>query len=192
VPLATKQSLKIVVYNLSRSLVKTKMTAWDIDPGQWELVQGIDTNGDDVADVNTTTTTIELERSGSIELAFAPGTSTVLNLKLISKEIPYWARPDLGISKDDISWEDKKLSVRIHSLGSVSTSPTTLALLDQSGRVVASVLVPRLEAPVDLWPRTTMVSIAIPSGTNVNGYSIVIDPDVKMKEITRLNNRVTL
>jgi len=168
------------------------MMAWDIDPGQWELVQGIDTNGDDVADVNTTTTTIELERSGSIELAFAPGTSTVLNLKLISKETPYWARPDLGISKDDISWEDKKLSVRIHSLGSVSTSPTTLALLDQSGRVVASVLVPRLEAPVDLWPRTTMVSIAIPSGTNVNGYSIVIDPDVKMKEITRLNNRVTL
>src|SRR6185436_4398946 len=106
VPHATEQSLKIVVYNLSQTTVKANMTAWDVDPGQWEMVQGVDTNGDDVIDGAAMTTTIELERTDAIELTFPPGASTVLNLKLVSKGIPYWTRPDLGISKDDVLVRD--------------------------------------------------------------------------------------
>src|SRR6185295_6918381 len=72
IPNATPQSLKIVVYNLSQATVKANLTAWDIEPGQWELVQGVDRNGDDVVDGATTSTTVEFERSGTIELAFPP------------------------------------------------------------------------------------------------------------------------
>ena len=192
VPHATEQSLKIVVYNLSQTTVKANMTAWDVDPGQWEMVQGVDTNGDDVIDGAAMTTVIELERSGAFELTFPPGASTVLNLRLVSKGIPYWTRPDLGISKDDVLVRGKQLAVTIHSLGGVNSLPTTLALVDQSGKVLLSAPVPQLEAPADLLPRTTTVTVAVPVGMRVDGCSVVIDPDAKMKEITRLNNRVKL
>jgi hypothetical protein len=192
IPNATPQSLEIVVHNLSQSTVKANLTAWDVEPGRWEIVQGLDTDGDDAVDTGTTRTTVEFERSGTIELAFPPSVSTVLNLKLIAKGVPYWARPDLGISKDDVAIREEKISVTVHSLGAQPTEPTTLALVDQSGKVLGSAPLPRLEAPADLLPRTTTVTIAIPAGSRINECAIVLDPDARMKEITRVNNRVKL
>jgi hypothetical protein len=205
IPNATPQSLKIVVYNLSQATVKANLRAWDVEPGQWEIVQGVDQNGDDVADGATTTSTVEFERSGEIELTLPPRVSTVLNLKLVVKGIPYWARPDLGISAEDVvsiksdtptkgaaREPGRSISVTVHSLGAVSTEPTTMALVDRDGKVLLSVPLPSLEAPVDLWPRKTTITFALPAGTAGDGCSIVLDPDGKMKEITRVNNRVTL
>jgi hypothetical protein len=192
IPNETPQSLKIVAYNLSESAVKANLTGWDVEPGQWELVQGIDTNGDDVADGATTTNTVEFERSGTIEVTLAPRVSTVLNLRLVAKGIPYWARPDLGISKDDVAVGERKISVTVHSLGAEDTQPTTLALVDQRGTVVASAPVPRLEAPADLLPRRTTISLAIPTGTRIAECTLVLDPEAKMKETTRVNNRLKL
>jgi hypothetical protein len=192
IPNATPQSLKVVAYNLSQSTVKANMIAWDVEPGQWELVQGVDTNGDDIVDGATTTTTIEFERSGTIAITLPPRVSTVLNLRLIAKGIPYWARPDLGISKDDVVMSGREISVTVHNLGAVDTKPTTVALLDQNGKVLASSTVPRLESPFDLLPRRTMVTLAIPVGTRIGECSIVLDPEATMKEITRVNNRVKL
>jgi len=192
VPNATQQSLKIIAYNLSQTSVKANMTVWDVDPGQWEMAQGVDTNGDDVIDGDGTTTMMELERSGAIELTLPPGASTVLNLRLVARGISYWARPDLGISNEDVLLRDNKLSVKVHSLGGVNSLPTTLALLDQNGKVVISTPVPLLEAPADLLPRTTTITIVVPAGLRTDGCSVVLDPDAKLKEITRLNNRVKL
>ena len=80
----------------------------------------------------------------------------------------------------------------VHSLGAVSTQPTTLTLADRNGKVLVSVPLPPLEAPVDLLPRRTTITFALPPGTASAGCSIVLDPDGKMKEITRVNNQVTL
>jgi hypothetical protein len=192
IPNSTPQSLKILAYNLSASPVKANMTAWDVEPGQWELVQGIDTNGDDVADGATTTNTVEFERSGAIEITLPPRVTTVLNLRLVVKGTPYWARPDLGISKDDVVRSGRRLSVVVHSLGAVETQPTTLALLDQRGKVLVSAPVPRLEAPVDLRPRRTKIVLVIPAEVRIAECSVALDPEAKMKEITRVNNCVEL
>lgn len=192
IPNATPQSMKIVVYNLSQATVKANMTAWDVEPGLWELVQGIDTNGDDTADGATTTTTVQFERGGSIELALPPRVNTVVNLKLVNHGIKYWARPDLGISRDDLVQREGSISVTVHSLGAVASQPTEVVLVDEVGRVLVSAPVPRLNAPVDLLPRTTKVTLTLPRGARINGGSIVLDPDEKMKEITRANNRVKL
>jgi len=51
---------------------------------------------------------------------------------------------------------------------------------------------PALEAPADLWPRKATITFALPAGTDSDGCSIVLDPDGKMKEVTRVNNRVML
>jgi hypothetical protein len=96
---ATPTSMKIVVYNLSSALVRTTMTAWDVEPGRWQISQGIDINGDDKADdADGLSTTVDLERAGNVDLFFAPHATTVFNLKLIERAFP--------IGRDRSDWSD--------------------------------------------------------------------------------------
>jgi len=186
---ATPTSMKIVVYNLSSASVRTTMTAWDVEPGRWQITQGVDGNGDDNADGETLSTTVDLERAANVDLIFAPNATTVFNLKLIDKGIPYWTRPDLGIGPDDIVVKGRTISVTVHSLGAVDSAATDLVWLDDSGKSLASAKIPKLKAPTDLLPKRVTVTLTAPVDRNLNGSSVVIDPDNKTKEITRINNR---
>jgi hypothetical protein len=192
IPNATRQSLKIIAYNLSQSTVRTTLTAWDIEPGRWEITQGVDTSDDDAADGDTSHSTVELERTGEVELNLPPRAATVITLRLISKGVAYWSRPDLGIGRDDIVVQGGKVSVTVHSLGAVDSPPTTLALLDREGKMLASAPVPGLKAPSDLMPKTITLTLNFPAGSRMDGASVVIDPESATKEITRINNRLQL
>ncbi len=192
IPNATPQSLKIIAYNLSRSPVRATLTAWDVEPGRWEVTQGVDTNDDDAADGDTSNRTVELERTGEVELTLPPRAATVITLKLISKGTPYWSRPDLGIGRDDIVVQGGRVLVTVHSLGAADSPPTTLALSDREGKVLATAAVPGLKAPSDLMPKTVTLTLDVPAGSRIDGGSVVIDPESATKEITRINNRVKL
>ena len=133
-----------------------------------------------------------MDHDRPVSLTFAPQTTTVIFLKLVAKDTPYWDRPDLGISKDDVAIKDRKVTVTVHSLGAVDVSATKLALMDANGTVITAANVPALKAPLDLMPKTTTVTLTIPAGANVQGGSVVLDPDNTVKEITRVNNRVKL
>ena len=41
VPEGTPDHIKIIAYNLDPVPVKAKMTGWEIDPGKWEITQGV-------------------------------------------------------------------------------------------------------------------------------------------------------
>ena len=192
IPNATPDALKVVVYNLGTAQVKADMTAWDLEPGRWQITQGLDADGDDAADGETLTSTFELERSGSIALTFEPRVTTVLTFKLVERGTPYWSRPDLGIGRDDVEVRGRKVTVTVHSLGAVDTLPATLALLDSAGKVLSSVAVPALKAPADLLPKKVVLTLNVPVGARLEGASVRIDPDPSTKEITLVNNRVRL
>lgn len=192
IPNATAESLKIIAYNLKDTPVKATMTAWDLEPGRWEIVQGLDGNNDDVADGKTSTRTIELERSGNVDFTLTGRAANVLSLKLVAKGSSYWGRPDLGIGADDVKVGAKTISITVHSLGAVDTPPTRLVLLDAGGKVLSTVTVPRTKAPFDLLPKTITISLPITSRSQIAGGSVVVDPEGNIKEITRMNNRVLL
>jgi len=192
IPSATPDQMKIIAYNLDQTAVQATMTAWGIDPGQWEVAQGIDTKGQDVADTSPSTRTVELERSGGLELTLPPRATTVVTLKLISRGTPYWGRPDLGIGKEDVKVQGGQVRVTVHSLGSVDAPASTVALVDGSGKVLASAPVPALKAPLDLLPKAATVTLTVPNGVSLTGASVVVNPDAALKEITRMNNRVEL
>jgi hypothetical protein len=82
--------------------------------------------------------------------------------------------------------------VTVHSLGAVDAPATRLALMDANGKVLATTVVPALKAPLDLMPKTTSVTLTIPSGASIKGGRVVVDPEATMTEITRLNNQVKL
>jgi hypothetical protein len=193
IPDATPTGMKIIAYNFDNSPVfQAEMTAWDIDPGVWEITQGVDTDGDDEPDKGARTWSADLERTGTLNIDFAPRSTTILILKQKSKGIPYWERPDLGIGKDDVTVQGNTVKVRVHSLGSVDAPASTAVIRDKSGKVIASASVPALKAPVDLLPKTAEVTFRIPAKTDIEGCEVCLDPEKKIKEITVCNNSVMI
>jgi hypothetical protein len=192
IPKAKLDEFTVLVYNTKREPVNASMIAWDIAPGTWEATIGRDTNGDDQPDGATEKRTVSLAKTESMDLTFAPGTTTVIQMKLASKSTPYWDRPDLGISPEDVKASGNEITVTVHSLGSVDSPQTDIALLGADGSTLASGSVQALPAPVDLAPKTAQVKLSIPAGTSLSGSRVVLDPGKKLTEITRRNNEVVI
>ncbi len=192
IPDATNTEMTVIAYNLETAPVNAVMTAWDIDPGLWEITQGVDTDNDDVADRGTISWTTDLERTGELALTFAPRAATIVRLTLKKKGASYWSRPDLGIGPDDVIFRDGVLRVTVHSLGTVDAPSSTVSLRGSDGKVIVSTPVPALKAPADFLPKTAEVILSIPAGTDLKGCSVTVDAGEKIKEITMKNNRVGL
>jgi hypothetical protein len=192
VPDATPTSFKVIAYNLETSPVRASMTGWNIDPGIWEITQGIDANNDDVADGTPAVREEKFERSRALEITLPPHATTVLTLKLKTPGAPYWSRPDLGFTREDVSRAADGLHVKLHSLGSVPAPASTLVLRDATGRELARVATPAIAAPVDLQPKTADVVLKVSAGTSLDGATLVVDADDALGEITAMNNVVKL
>jgi hypothetical protein len=166
------------------------MTGWEIDPGKWEITQGTRGNAETDPVQNVSTRSESFERSISLDFTFAPHTTTVLELKLVEKGVPYWSRPDLGIGADDVKVEGNRMKVTIHSLGAVDAPASKVVLRDGTGKVLATAHAAALKAPVDLLPKTEVVSLTLPPGANWKGGSVSVEISGKLPEITQMNNKV--
>jgi hypothetical protein len=167
------------------------MTGWEIDPGKWEITQGVQGSPDaPLRDVVTRTE--EFERSRDVEVTFPPHATTVLELKLVEKGVPYWSRPDLGIGEDDVKVEGGRVKVTVHSLGSVDAPASKVVIRDKAGKVLATVAVPAIKAPLDLFPKTVAVELVLPKGAEWKGGSVTVESRGDVPEITQMNNRVSL
>ncbi len=192
VPDATPTSMTIIAYNMDNAPVTAIMTGWDVDPGTWEMTQGVDTDGDDKADSDVVKSMVAFERTQELTVTFPPRRTTVITLNLKKKGTPYWRRPDLGISKKDVTVSGGAVRVTVHSIGSVNAPASTVSLVGSNGSTIVTAAVPALEAPLDFKPKTAIVTLAVPAGTNLKGASVRIDHDGKLSEITKRNNTVAL
>ena len=190
VPEGTPDHIKIIAYNLDSTPVTASMTGWEIDPGKWEITQGTRGNAETDPLQNVSKRTDSFERSTSLNITFAPHTTTALELKLVDKGVPYWSRPDLGIGPDDIKVEGNRMKVTVHSLGAVDAPTSKIVLRDKDGKVLATATAPALKAPLDLLPKTAVVSLNLPAKADWKGGSVTIEPNGGGPEITTMNNRI--
>jgi hypothetical protein len=197
VPEGTPDNMRIIAYNLDSVPVRAQMTGWEIDPGEWTMTQGVAPGIGDAQPApgaplqDVTTRTVAFERSSSLDVIFAPRTTTVIELKLTSKGVPYWSRPDLGIDPEDVKVDGAKMMVTVHSLGAVDAPVSRVVLRDRAGKEVAATDVPALKAPLDLVPKTTTVNLELPANADYKGGSVTVECGGKLPEITQMNNRVT-
>ncbi len=191
IPEATPDHVKIIVHNLDAVPVKTQMTGWEIDPGQWEITQGIQASPEGDGSI-VKKWTAEFERSRDLALTFAPHTTTVMELKLVSKGVPYWSRPDLGIGPEDVKVKGQTMKVTVHSVGAIDAPQFRVVLRDRLGKVVATIQAAPLKAPLDLCPKTEDVSLSLPANADWKGGSVSIEMSGDVPEITQMNNKVQL
>ena len=188
VPQPSSSLIRVIAYNLMKDPLAVTMVGWGVDPGTWEVTEGIDTNGDDLPDTAIQNRTVTFERTGELQFTFPPRKNFIIQMDLKEKGTPYWSRPDLGIGKDDVQVKGGRVQVTVHSLGSVDAPATSVALVDAEGNVLASAKVPAIKAPRDFKPRTANVTLSVPKKALLEGCRVVVNPDRKMGEITRMNN----
>ncbi|HEX7486669.1 MAG TPA: LamG-like jellyroll fold domain-containing protein [Vicinamibacterales bacterium] len=187
---ATPQHVRLVAYNLDTRPVVARMTGWDIDPGSWEISQGTGPETGDSFSGDPAVRTIALERTAGTNVIFPPRATTVIDLALVTKGVPYWSRFDLGISEADVRVEGRTMKVTVHSVGAADAPASKLVLRGRDGRVIASAAAPALKAPLDLVPKTATVSLPLPAGADWKGGSVTIETGARGPEITRRNNVV--
>ncbi len=186
----TPERLQIVAYNLDTAPVGAQMTLWDVAPGTWEIAQGTRADVADGPLAHSDTRTAELGRSSDLPVTFAPRTVTVIDLRLVSKGTPYWSRPDVGITRDDIRADGRRLRVTVHSVGAVDAPPSRVIVRDSTGKELASARVPALRAPVDLRPSAATAMLTLPAGADLAGGTVSVELPRGGPEITRKNNQV--
>jgi hypothetical protein len=189
-PNPSRTHFKVIAYNITAKPVKAIMTGWNIASGQWEMKSGPGDAGDNVP-AKAKVRTVALEKSESVDVVFAPRTTTVyeFTLKTPSGDEPA-TRADLGIGSDDIVLKDGHVAVTVHSLGAKDAAAATVRLVDAKGKVVAETTTPALTAPRDLKPHTATVTLTVPPGFKQAGAAVEIVSGEK--EITRRNNIVRL
>jgi hypothetical protein len=198
VPEATPDHVKIIAYNLEQVPAKAQMTGWEVDPGDWTMIQGTQASiglappPANAPVENAETKTVAFERSKSIEVTFAPRTTTVIELTLKSKGVPYWSRPDLGIDPEDVTITGNTMTVTVHSVGSINAPASKVVLRDRHGNILATAAVPPLKAPVDLLPKTAQVTLAIPAGMDLKDATVTVECGGAVPEITLMNNTVQM
>jgi len=188
---ADSSQINILAYNLEEDEIASLLTIWKIIPGKWKIIQGIDNNDDRIPDSDLNENTIYLEKGSDIKLKFVSRKNTILQLSLLepSDDNP-GNLPDLAINKRWVKIEKEKISVRVFSQGAVSSPQTVLELRDSNGMKITSIAIPAMEAPLDLIPKWTEVKIEVPASFDLSHGSLVLDPEQKMKQITRRNTRV--
>ncbi len=180
VPESTPERVKINAYNLERTAVKALLTGWDVEPGRWEIRQG----GAGAARA------VDFGRDTDLEITFAPRVETAVEMRLVARGVPYWSRPDLGITEEDIRVEGRRVTVTVHSIGAADVPASRVVLRDSGGRVLAAGAVPPLKAPDDLVPKTAAVALTLPAGAAWKNGSVTVEMAGNVPEVTLKNNRV--
>ena len=103
---------------------------------------------------------------------------------------PLWERTDLALSAREVAVTDSTVEGVVHNIGSAAAT-VVVALVDHEGRVRARQALGQLQAPLDLYPRRRDFHPEV-AGDSLQGWTLVVDPDADVPEITEDNNAVQL
>jgi hypothetical protein len=191
-PDARPDHFRVIAYNTTDRPQRATMTGWGVTAGQWSMTYATSNDGGATLNTDSGGAIVTLERSGSVEVSFAPHTTTVYDFTLTKAGTPVAERPDLGIGRDDVTVKGRSVAVTVHSLGSVATAGGSATLVDTDGKVLATVAIPALKAPLDLLPKTAMIRLTLPAGIDPKRVSVRVALPGDAAEVTRLNNIVPL
>jgi len=113
-------------------------------------------------------------------------------MRLVTPGPAFNELPDLAIGEEDVVVNGSRVEVTLHNLGGVTTTPMKIGIVNAKGKVLTETWTPSIAAPLDLVPKTAKVILEVPSGTDLNGCSVVIDPRNEVEENYESNNKVRL
>ena len=189
---ADEKSLKVRFYSFAGKPIHGRMRVWRLEHGRYKVRVGPDANDDGVMDDVEKEETLVLHRYSPIAMTLPPRRQTVIEIEQVERLDDLLDRADLALSPLDStcdvfsSWQyESLLRIRVHNIGARAAENVEVALI-RNGKKIHTIVLSRIEAPLDLKPRAAVVHF-----TNAQvGDEIVVDPDNAIPEITKHNNRL--
>lgn len=187
---ASPLKLRLAAYNFTDRPRKVRMRVWELAAGKYQLKEGLDANQDDQIDGSPATRDLSLQRSSTIELELPAQKVHIVELHQVQAQPRPELLADLAIGEGDIFYDkaSDRLKVVVHNLGAAAAENVTVRFETPDGRLLGERTIARLEAPIDLKPKTVTVWLPQPTLHPVDRIVVRIDPAGRVDEITRANN----
>src|SRR3546814_12804535 len=93
------------------------MSTWNVTAGTWDMRVGTSADGGKTVRWSGGPRSLTLERSAATDVRFQPGTTTILDFRLVEATTPTNQRPDLGIGGDDVAIDKQGVTMTVQRLG---------------------------------------------------------------------------
>jgi len=175
------------IYNFEPGPQKGELHVWGLDNGQYDVRFGHDANDDEAIDSLFWQKKLRLARNVAIPLKLPSRQLVVLEAKQVQRGPSIFAFPDLAVTSTDAAFDrnSRKLTFVVHNVGNRSAENVEVAVYID-GRQVAARRIPKIEAPLDLKPRTVAFTQAAPKG--VLDVLVKVDPHDAITELWEGNN----
>ncbi|MAF65268.1 MAG: hypothetical protein CMJ84_06375 [Planctomycetes bacterium] len=180
---AGPKKLKVAIYNFAGRDLTGRMRVWRLQHGRYRVRTGPDHNDDGLLDEAVIDLHAELQRYSAIPLKLPPRQVTVVDVEQLEQLDDIRDRADLAVSLLDTRLEGDTLSARIHNIGNRPAKDVRVVLM-RGEAVVATKVIPRIEAPLDAKPRVVELRFdAVKSGD-----VLLVDPANDVPELATHNN----
>lgn len=170
-----------------------QLRVWQLLPGQYTVTLAHDSDHDGKPESVISRTTTQLVRGSFLDLKLPPRQGVVLDVKALKVTTPNYDLPDPAIGPGDVSLEfaSGHLSVTVHNVGVRPVKNLMVRVRDNASRaVVGETIVPLLEAPLDLKPRTVTLEFHNIDCVTRGSLTVELDPEGKVEDLNRFNNKV--
>jgi len=195
------QGFRLLYHSMAPEPREIGIIPWELEPGgSYVLVYGPDENEDEVMDSVTERRDFVFAQTATpIRLSVEPRTTYVVEVEQTERGRSATLAPDPGLSARDIRYEQFTygsggiLLARIHNVGSQPVRNLRVSFYDgdpeAGGTPIGDSLIPNIEAPNDLEPRTVTVGVNwVPTQESHEIY-VLVDPEDEIGgEITNFNN----
>lgn len=180
---AGPKKLKVAIYNFADRDLTGRMRVWRLQHGRYRVRTGLDHDDDGSLNETNADQQLELQRYSAIPLKLPPRQVTVVEVEQLAQLDDIRNLADLAVSPLDTRLEGDTLTARIHNIGNRPARDVRVVLM-RGETVVATKLIPRIEAPHDAIPRVTPLRFDAVKPGDV----LLIDPANKVPEIAEHNN----
>ena len=192
--LDTKLAARFYPFTDKRHDVQARV--WRLNPGTYKVVLSNDKNDDGQPEDAIWEKEMKLDRGAYLDFSLPPKQCSILTVTPIKTEEPNYDKPDPAISLGSCDYVyTEHLVVHVYNNGTKPVENLTVRVRDgRSGKVVISgeQVIPRIDAPLDMKPKQKAVEFKNINANTYGSIIIEIDPENKIDDLNRYNNRVEL
>jgi hypothetical protein len=194
---ADPQGFRLLYHSLAPDQRTVGLVPWQLEPGgRYVLRYGPDADEDEKMDSVAEEREFDFpQRATEVPIQVAPRVTYLVEVDQITRGKGAEMAPDPALSDADLRYAPYATQVlaRVHNVGSIPIRGVEAALYEgdpnSGGKRLQTAVIPNIEAPNDLQPRSTTVGFVWTPTEESHELFVVIDPDGKIqREITTFNN----
>ena len=188
-------ALALAFYSFHKTPRDILVRPWLLEHGEYSVKKGLDANGDFRPDAPSSEGMTLTRFDTPIRLTLPPGKVFVVEARMTKRLPGVEGLPDPAISARDVEFVAAipALRIPVHNIGRQAARGVEVVVRDaDTGRLLWRKTIDRIDAPLDLAPKTVRLFTGRLSLEGLKRLAVQIDPDARRPDFCRYNNKVVV